>query len=207
LIKCKYNTKKCNTKFSETVHDNLEKRGKYYMEHVVIHFALFLDPRYQGLLSFSERSHAKLHLRMLWSKIECLSNNEKNKPIRSFGENINSADCHDEFSEFINTLKKKNRTVCGTNTVENNFNIMAVLEGFDGVGEIEKIHSVLKYWEEQRNEHPQLYLLSSVVYGVPATQVTVERAFSSLRYILSSLRENLNEEILENILMIRLNWK
>ena len=205
-LKCKYNTRKCNTKFSETVYENLEKRGIYYSDHVVIHSALFLDPRYQGLLSFDERARAKLHLMMLWSRIESLSDKEKLK-YSSFPreKNVNSNN-DDNFAGFIDVLKRKNKMVDGYKCIERDFNIMAVLEGFDGVSEIDSAYPTLKYWMEKKEVHPQLYLLTNVIYGAPATQVTVERAFSSLKYILSSLRENISEETLENILMIRLNW-
>lgn len=44
-----------------------------------------------------------------------------------------------------------------------------------------------------------------VVLSVPATQVSVERLFSGLKFILSSLRTNNNKNILENQLLVRSN--
>lgn len=43
------------------------------------------------------------------------------------------------------------------------------------------------------------------VLSVPATQVSVERLFSGLKFILSPLRTNINEHILENQLLVRAN--
>ena len=44
-----------------------------------------------------------------------------------------------------------------------------------------------------------------VVYGVAATQVTVERLFSHLKYILSDNRGALKEGIIDDILICRMN--
>lgn len=44
-----------------------------------------------------------------------------------------------------------------------------------------------------------------IVLSVPATQVSVERLFSGLKYILFLLRTNINENILEDQLLVRAN--
>lgn len=106
---------------------------------------------------------------------------------------------------------------------------------------------VLKYWHDRKQTDPELYLLASIVFGVPPTQVriskyiklkylftihtyinvilnriiyllncfvffyniiqqvTIERAFSALRNILTESRNRLSEENLENILLAKLN--
>lgn len=43
------------------------------------------------------------------------------------------------------------------------------------------------------------------MYIICNSQVTIERAFSSLRIILTESRNRLNEEALENILLVKLN--
>ena len=44
-----------------------------------------------------------------------------------------------------------------------------------------------------------------IVFPVPATQVTVERAFSTLKFVLSDKRANIEDMLLEDILLINLN--
>lgn len=91
-------------------------------------------------------------------------------------------------------------------------------------------YCVLKYWKERKSADEELYLLSNIIYGVPPTQVnkiikttpnlllnclkltfsnisqvSIERAFSSLRIILTESRNRLNKETLENILLVKLN--
>lgn len=41
--------------------------------------------------------------------------------------------------------------------------------------------------------------------AIPPTQASVERTFSALALVLTSHRTNLGDEILENILLVRLN--
>ena len=48
--------------------------------------------------------------------------------------------------------------------------------------------SVLQFWQQKKFEYPELFKLSEIVLAVPMTQVSVERAFSGLRFVLSDLR-------------------
>lgn len=65
--------------------------------------------------------------------------------------------------------------------------------------------NVFSYWAKAKGKNDELYRLSTITNSVPATQVTVERAFSSLAFILTALRNSLAADTLENILLIRLN--
>ena len=62
--------------------------------------------------------------------------------------------------------------------------------------------NLLEYWEIMQCREPQLHKLATIVLVTPATQVSVERLFSGLRYIMSSLRGNLKEDITDSILLI-----
>ncbi|XP_046803086.1 uncharacterized protein LOC124419016 [Lucilia cuprina] len=64
---------------------------------------------------------------------------------------------------------------------------------------------VLDYWNKRKSLDEELFILSNIIFGVPPTQVTIERAFSSLRIILSESRNRLSPETLENILLVKLN--
>lgn len=65
--------------------------------------------------------------------------------------------------------------------------------------------NIFQYWTEMKSKHAELYELSTITNSVPVTQVTVERAFSSLAFIFTALRNSLSAETLENLLLIRLN--
>lgn len=64
----------------------------------------------------------------------------------------------------------------------------------------------LQFWPLIRVSEPQLYDLVMIVLATPATQVSVKRLFSGLRYIMSTLRANLREDITDSIMLIRSNF-
>ena len=49
---------------------------------------------------------------------------------------------------------------------------------------------------------PELSELAKMVSGVPATQVSVERLFSGLKYILPPYRSNISSRNVEDILLL-----
>ncbi|KYQ47162.1 hypothetical protein ALC60_13794 [Trachymyrmex zeteki] len=65
--------------------------------------------------------------------------------------------------------------------------------------------SILEFWENKKLTMPELYKLSKIILAAPATQVSVERLFSALKFILSLLRSNLSKELVNDILVVRCN--
>lgn len=65
--------------------------------------------------------------------------------------------------------------------------------------------NVLIDWESKKTDDPELYALSQIDLSIPATQVSVERAFSALGLILTKHRTCLKEQTLNNILLLKLN--
>ncbi|XP_058456877.1 uncharacterized protein LOC131434241 [Malaya genurostris] len=64
---------------------------------------------------------------------------------------------------------------------------------------------ILKYWESHKIISPILHRLAMVVLVAPSTQVSVERAFSGLKLILTDHRMRLCEKSVENLLVLKLN--
>lgn len=54
-------------------------------------------------------------------------------------------------------------------------------------------------------KHPELFELANVIFAVPGTQVSVERLFSGLKFILSPYRTNITSQNLEDQLLVRTN--
>lgn len=65
--------------------------------------------------------------------------------------------------------------------------------------------NVLEYWKKYHRHDQELSQLAQVALAVPATQVSVERAFSALSTILTKLRTKLSKKTLTNILLYKLN--
>ena len=65
--------------------------------------------------------------------------------------------------------------------------IMVLLNSFANKPRLGKNENVLQHWEQFKESKRELYELSQVILAVFATPVSVGRAFSSLKYILSPL--------------------
>jgi len=65
--------------------------------------------------------------------------------------------------------------------------------------------NILQFWKSMESTYPELYILSKIVFAVPSTQVSVERLFSGLKFILSPYRSNITSINLENQLIVRTN--
>lgn len=66
---------------------------------------------------------------------------------------------------------------------------------------------VLDYWSKHSQRNLCLIRLVEVALAVPATQVSVERAFSALATVLTKLRSKLSNKSLSNILITKLNFE
>ncbi|XP_017493052.1 PREDICTED: uncharacterized protein LOC108381145 [Rhagoletis zephyria] len=66
--------------------------------------------------------------------------------------------------------------------------------------------NVLEYWRKFYRNECEMLKLAEVVLAVPATQVSVERAFSALSTILTKLRTKLSKKSLSNLLITKLNF-
>ena len=64
-------------------------------------------------------------------------------------------------------------------------------------------NSLLAYWKDNKYVMPELYKLAMICLSVPMSQVSIERLFSSMKYILSDLRGNLSPDLLDDILLTR----
>ena len=65
--------------------------------------------------------------------------------------------------------------------------------------------NITEYWKEKEYSYPRLYELAKVVHSVPATQVSVERAFSALKFLLADIRCNLSSDSVKKLLFLNLN--
>jgi hypothetical protein len=83
--------------------------------------------------------------------------------------------------------------------------IHRIIDGFDSIQRLGHDTDILQWWKSVKELHPQLFQLSEVILAVPATQVSVERGFSSLKLILSPLRRILDPKLSKDILLVKCN--
>ncbi|XP_032791086.2 uncharacterized protein LOC116928109 [Daphnia magna] len=207
----------------------MKKRLSVLLKSEVVLAALYLDPRYNYYFIFAvlflttphppilfkynvileedQLKAAQKQLMKLWRLIESNKNDPPaNTPslLQPVQPNENKVGLtNDELQEILFIKEAERREKNNENA--NEAVIEKMIHDFMKPKLIVRSTDVLKYWEDNRLLQHQLYVLAKVVLAVPCTQMSVERLFSGLKFILSVYRSNLTESILEDILVVRAN--
>ena len=151
------------------------------------------------MLTSGEAKRGKSYLKQLWISLQ------KN-------DNVLTNDSHEDNDDDDRQEKEPDDLKCLLKSKESvrrrsrqYDGIEKIIEAFSKENRIGKETNVLQYWLERKNVNPVLFHLSQIVLSVPATQVSVERLFSSLKFILSPQRSHMSETLLNDILLIRAN--
>ncbi|XP_025192072.1 uncharacterized protein LOC112592275 [Melanaphis sacchari] len=176
----------------------------------------FVDPRYQCLLTPEQQQIAITRLVETWETLLLLKN--RDSPIDEFPETTandestiestieSSQDSTDQFEDFLSSQSSLTSNSSASSLTVTSESILNILNGFKNVERISYTADIFQYWKTRQLTDPELYQLASVVLAVPATQVSVERSFSGLKFVVSDLRTSLDPELLEAI-MLALNAK
>lgn len=185
---------------------NLLDQMKIYQERLLANPVLlaniYLDPRFQSLLKVEQKQRAVEHLMFVNARFQELQ--KKNEEcvavdIAEIGQNRRSS--FDDVQEYIHSLQQGNiETQNRTESPE----LKAILVAFEKKYSPRNL-TFTDFWNERKNDEPELCKLSLILRIVSPTQNTVERGFSALAIIFSPLRTRTGDKILNDILIIRLN--
>ena len=177
----------------------MENRERDLFKNDVFRAAIFMDPRYNVLLSEDDKTAAREQLIALWKRLHDLAGeNEENVAARSV--DVCENDCDD-----IEQLLLKSESGINCSPAQTVININNILNSYLSWKRVSKDTDLLLYWESKKNAEPELYKLACVVQSVPATQVSVERLFSGVRHVVSDLRYNLQMHVIDDIMVVRCN--
>lgn len=188
-----------------------------------------MDPRFQWYLSQTDKYAAKLLLKDIWTIMMWLETGIKSNisvpPVESFVDDS----LNDDLEQYIRSQSSASDSLDLSFSFQNSnsmIDIRRIINDFDNVPRLHHSTNIVEYWRNCINSKPELHKLAMVLLAVPATQVcfislkkfkiiffktilfmqvSVKRAFSGLKFILSDLRSSLKTDMLENILMIRNN--
>jgi hypothetical protein len=74
-------------------------------------------------------------------------------------------------------------------------------------GRGDELSDPLKWWEKNSSSYPTLWLLARYYLAVPATSALSERCFSGAGQILTSTRNRMSSEVLENTFVVKRHMK
>lgn len=202
-IKLQYAQSSAKTKLAEKLLSSLNVRRAKVLDvpHAVA--ATLLDPRYRSDLTLESQQTAKMFIVKILRKITAA---EKR-----------SLECSREISaQNVNTMTKNHLLQAyfaskASERINPNTNNDALFLEIDLFARLANVpvditdFSLIHYWDSRAEQFPLLHKVVQYLITIPPTQVTVERAFSTLKYICSDQRCGLSEEMLEAILTIKLN--
>lgn len=199
---CYLECKQINTVVSNNLADKMKIREKQLMNHGLFGAALYMHPRISITLSTEQRQAAIAQLQSIWRRLLKAERDEEEEANES---KVIEEDTH---TQPIEKMLKEIERNCDRRTTINQQTmhlVTPILVDFGSSPRLNISENILNFWQTKKTCLPQLYQLAITVLAVPATQVSVERLFSSLKYILNPHRYNLTSEILQNILIIRSN--
>lgn len=189
------------TDLSDLLLESMQLRKNALLDHPAMLCAIFLDPRVHRELDHAVDSTkfkiAKLSLANLNDRIVNLPKHSKTDQK---GEDDNSIDEYFRQSIDLHNDTEQKRRAEFLESLDHFHHCM-----MGSKMKIEKGKSLFDFWEENKLLFPTLYDVACVVNSIPASQATVERAFSALKFVFGEQRGSLTQERLEDILMIKLN--
>ncbi|XP_065323654.1 uncharacterized protein LOC135930795 [Gordionus sp. m RMFG-2023] len=200
-VRCRLELEKFTSSFSYEILENMKIREQQYLKNSVMYASIYLNPRYQVLLSIEQKQMAIDHLDDLWHNHNSIINNTLEASTSNGCSDSNDDSNIDDLEILLLDREKKIKLSSGSDRKVKKISIVSLIEKFSEVIRNKRDKNILTFWEENSLIYPELYTLSRFVMAVPATQVSVERGFSSLKYILSNLRGNLKDDILEDIMI------
>lgn len=175
--------------------------------------AIYLDGRFPNELTDSQIALVKGTLVQLWDRFKLVTTVKDITTTTT--EVINTSD--DILEEYL----KSKDGASDASACEEIASTRIILEpnlrltGNELIMELSRFETVekrapakapcLELWENRKKKFPELYILASVINGIPPTQASVERCFSALSYIINTRRCSLSHESLEDILVVKLN--
>lgn len=176
--------------------DDLRKRKCGLLKHPAMLCAIFLDPRVHREFELQAENETEF-------KIAKITLGKLNERIFNLKEDAApQTDANDSLEQYYNENTQLE------SADERRTQFMESLDHFHRslqYMKMDKEQSIFDFWKNKKLLFPALYEVACVINAIPPSQATVERSFSTLRFIFGELRTSIDQEKLENILMIKLN--
>jgi hypothetical protein len=209
-LECKLKTKKVNTPLARALINHMERREINLLTSDVFVSAVFLDPRYSVLLDEQAKARARMFVTKTAKRLAELKSRaaaEMSGPSSTSDESLSvlRADPEDEYDvdDPLEDLLKSRQCDDTSQATGNDSAIHHALRSLEQNSRLPKEENVLHWWIDKK-ENP-LYEVARVILAVPATQVSVERLFSGLKFILNPQRNCLGAGVVDDILVTRCN--
>lgn len=175
--------------FSRQLLKHMNERHNLLMNNPILNAAVYLDPRYQRVLTRDSKELAVTTLLNIYSRLMGIK-----EPSDNIASPEESNDIESKLQQYLDNCTPNE--VSRNEVITNCQDIRAIIETFNNMFVTTLQTDVKDFWRRMKLQLPQLYELAGIVMAIPPTQCTVERAFSSLGLLLTSLRTTIDDESL-----------
>jgi hypothetical protein len=229
-LTCEYRIKNINNSIAPILLKNMDIRKELLFENNIFKSAIFLDPRinFQNSPYINESIRKDAEVNIIRSNFRFFANmiflfilyfQEKlmttwHHFVQNFRPDL--ADIREENSPqegSLSTIEGSHRSIFDIMTIQHlqvesptiSMTMVQKLRDLSNRTYEAGVTSVFEYWEKFKIREPKLYALSQIALAAPATQVSVERAFSALSVMMSKKRSRLDKEVLNDLLLCKIN--
>lgn len=192
--------KKLNdNQYAKDLLKNIQTRCDPLINDNIMLAARFLDFRFQFQLDNVEKDIAKTTLHALYEKFKNILSVKE--PTQLENKRTKKEECVSEKEDPDLEYILNDETV----HTYKEYDFKEELEAITKQKKINANTEILTFWKDNYYKSKHLYQLATSILSIPATQVTVERSFSDLKFVYSDLRNKLSTEILADIIFLRIN--
>lgn len=191
----------------------IDKRQKKVMDNTIVLAAWYLDNHINVMLDGEQKEKARQVIAMVSIKMKSLLN----IPDIGNGEVTESLTpetqtCTEEMSPLERSLAAAAAVAASTKvstSIQTPSQRRSALELemklFDSLPRSTKRINAIQWWQDHSETFPLLEGIALVILAVPVTEVSVERLFSHLNFVIGKHRSSLSGTLLEDILFLRFN--
>ena len=198
----------------------MKEREEVLLSNKEVLASVFVDPRFRCLLTTEQTVLAKETIKQLRLRLLKLSSTKQGAQAESSvqmlgnGSNVEFVDSTGEIDEFESFLQEKWKSSQGSTSQEAvslNAQLLAAVSAleeaiamYEQTPPVSRSVDVFAWWEE-KNWNGLFKAASTTALAIPVTQVSVERLFSGLRFILNCLRSNMSANMINSVMLVRVN--
>lgn len=219
-MRCRHQITQMEDPFARHLESCMINREKNLFENDHFVATIYMDPRVKSILTPEQIQSARIYLTSIYKRIVLLnesrleSTSEQGTSSQSnetgldstAAQGTSSLSNQQSFEVFLRqqfTHVTDIQDASNTRSLEREINFK--LTEFFQEPPLSADHNLLQYWENKKITDPLLYKLAKVVLATPPTSVSVERLFSSLKFVLNNLRMRLDDSIIDDVMIVRNN--
>ena len=184
----------------------METREEKFLCERVSSLTTFFDIRFRPFTSSADMPILKIEIMILMEKIPFEHLGELNFERPEVSKNselitdnitiLHNGNLDLTLDGYLGDFNNKNKLT--KSQITNNSSLDIEIDAYLTMECIGKSEDLITFWLSMKKERPILYLVVVSILSIPATEVSVERTFSMLKFILSDMRMGIKAEILDN---------